>query len=110
MLLEKRILANGNCIGHVTSNFAMLATFELRIRMAFKELCSFYIHAINTILIKPFKYLTRNYIRIYHVYIYQALFQEATQLYFAGRVHRRLTLCVGKRRIGEQSGAFETLR
>lgn len=70
MLLEKRIPANGNRIGHFTSNVAMLATFESTIRMAFKELCSFYIHAINTILIKPFKYLTRNYIHIYYVNIY----------------------------------------
>lgn len=88
----------------------MLATFELTIRMAFKELCSFYIHVINTILVKPFKYLTRNYIHIYYVYIYWVLFQEATQLCFVRRVHRRLTVCVGKRRIGEQSRAFETLR
>lgn len=110
MLLEERILASGNRIRRFASNFVMLATFELTIRMAFKELRSFYIRVINTILIKPFKYLTRNYIRIYYVYIYQALFQQAARLYFVRRVHRRLTVCVGKRRIGEQSGAFETLR
>lgn len=70
MLLEKRILASGNRVRRFSSNFLMLVTFELTIRMAFTELCSFYIRVINKILIKPFKYLTRNYIRIYYVYIY----------------------------------------
>lgn len=70
MLLEKRILASGNRVRLFSSNFLMLATFELTIRMAFTELCSFHIRVINKILIKPFKYLTRNYIRIYYVYIY----------------------------------------